>query len=372
MFSTNEGLVTMESWTSQHRAFVVETFFKHGDSVTVTQRKFRSHFHISPRGKVPTRNTILQWIQNFRETGSALKKKPGGSARSVRTPGNVEAVRHAILNSPRRSAKQHSQALGLSNTSVRRILHDLNFHPYKIVTVQMLKPQDIMRRILFANKMREMLDENPDITLLMSDEAHFHLNGAVNKQNCRYWAQNNPKELHQQPLHSDKVTVWAAVAKFGVIGPYFFEEGGRAVTVNSERYQIMLREYLVPELRRRRLSRCQVYFQQDGATCHTSNESIAEVRRLFPGKVISKRGDVDWPPCSPDLTPCDYFLWGYLKNKVYMEKPSTLNELKGAIKREICSIPRNMLEKVMANFAHRVDECIENEGRHLTNVVFHK
>ena len=40
--------------------------------------------------------------------------------------------------------------------------------------------------------------------VLMSDEAHFHLNGAVNKQNCRYWAAENPREIHQKPLHSPK------------------------------------------------------------------------------------------------------------------------------------------------------------------------
>ncbi|XP_026684994.1 uncharacterized protein LOC113470619 [Diaphorina citri] len=122
-----------------------------------------------------------------------------------------------MQQSPRRSARQHAQALGLSRTSFTRILHDLNFHPHKIAVVQMLKPQDITRRILFCNTMKKILDDDPDIQLFMSDEAHFHLNGEVNKPNCRYWAQNNPSELHQQPLHSEKVTAWAAV-KTAVIG----------------------------------------------------------------------------------------------------------------------------------------------------------
>lgn len=361
----------MESWTPQHRAFAVEAYFKNGESVIIAQRKFRVHFHISAHGKIPSSRAIRMWVKNFRETGSALKKKPGGSVRRVRTSENTESVRQAIQHSPRRSARQHAQALGLSRTSLTRILHELNFHPYKIAVVQMLKPQDIMRRILFCNTMKEILDKDPDIHLFMSDEAHFHLNGVVNKQNCRYWAQNNPRELHQRPLHSEKVTVWAAVSKSCVIGPYFFEEDGRAVTVNAQRYQRMLREFLVPELRRRGLSRCRLYFQQDGATCHTSNESIAEVKRLFPGKVISKRGNVDWPPCSPDLSACDFFLWGYLKNKVYIHKPRTLDELKDAISQEIRNIPREMLERVMSNFARRLDLCIQNEGRHLPSVVFH-
>lgn len=346
----------------------MKAFLENGQSVIIAQRKFRKHFHIGANGKVPTRNTVLLWVKNFRETGSVLKKKPGGSIRSVRTPGNTETVRLAMQQSPRRSARQHAQALGLSRTSFTRILHDLNFHPYKIAVVQMLKPQDITRRILFCNTMKKILDDDPDIQLFMSDEAHFHLNGEVNKQNCRYWAQNNPSELHQQPLHSEKVTAWAAVSKSCVIGPYFFEENGRTVTVNAQRYLRMLREFLVPELRRRGLSCSRIYFQQDEATCHTSNESIAEVKRLFPGKVISKRGDFDWPPCSPDLSSCDFFLWGYLKNMVYIHKPRTLDELKDAINLEIRAIPREMLGTVMSNFTHKLDECIQNEGHHLTSV----
>ena len=101
---------------------------------------------------------------------------------------------------------------------------------------------------------------------------------------------------------------------------------------------------LVPELRLRGLSRCRLYFQQDGATCHTSNESTAQAKRVFPGKVISKRGDFDWPPCSPDLIAYDFFLWRYLKNKVYMHKRKSLHEIKNAIRQENHDIPWEMLE----------------------------
>ncbi|KAI5736797.1 hypothetical protein M8J76_007202 [Diaphorina citri] len=80
-----------------------------------------------------------------------------------------------------------------------------------------------MRRILFYNTMKEIIEEEPDIHLLMS-EAHFHLNGTVNKQNFRYWAQDNSRQLHERPLHSEKVTVWAAVSKSRVIGPYFLKK----------------------------------------------------------------------------------------------------------------------------------------------------
>jgi hypothetical protein len=85
----------------------------------------------------------------------------------------------------------------------------------------------------------------------MTDEANFHLCGNVSSQNCRYWATENQRDIHQKPLHSEKVIVWCGVASFGVISPYFFEdEESGAVTVDSASYTEMLRTFLEPELQR--------------------------------------------------------------------------------------------------------------------------
>jgi hypothetical protein len=59
------------------------------------------------------------------------------------------------------------------------------------------------------------------------------------------------------------------------------------------------------------------YFQQDSATCHTSNVSMELIESFFPDHVISK---AMWPPKSPDLTSPDFFLCGLLKDRVYANK----------------------------------------------------
>ena len=213
----------MDQWGYQHRAFVVEMFFKNGESVTVTQRKFCLHFNVAQNWMIPSQNTILLWLHNFHTTASAMNKKHGGSAWTVRTPENIEVVRNAVEQSPCRSAVRHVQALRVSDTTVRRILHqDLNFHPYKLMFVQELKQQDFARRKTFAETMLQMFEEDPELVILTSDKAHFHLNGSVNKQNLHYWLTTNPRQVHEHLLQCDRVTVWAAVAWFGVIGPYFF------------------------------------------------------------------------------------------------------------------------------------------------------
>ena len=104
-------------------------------------------------------------------------------------------MRNAVDQSPHQSAVRHAQALRLS---VRRILHqDLNFHPYKLMIVQELNQQDFGRRITFAETVLQMFEEDPELVIVTSDKAHFHLNGNVNKQNFRYWSPMNPQQLHE-------------------------------------------------------------------------------------------------------------------------------------------------------------------------------
>ncbi|GFV60265.1 uncharacterized protein TNCV_4590911 [Trichonephila clavipes] len=138
--------------------------------------------------------------------------------------------------------------------------------------------------------------------ILFSDEAHFWLNGYVNKQNCRIWSEANPQVYVETPLHPEKLTVWCALWAGGIIGPYF-------------------------DL----------------------------LKDTFGDRLISRFGPVNWPPRSCDLTPLDYFLWGYVKSLVYADKPQTLDHLEDNIRRVIADIRPQMLEKVIENSTSRLD-----------------
>ena len=103
--------------------------------------------------------------------------------------------------------------------------------------------------------------------IFFSDEAHFWLNGYVNKQNCRIWSEDNPQVYVKTPLHPEKMTVWCALWAGGIIGPYFFKnDDGQNVTVNGDRYRAMITNIFIPELNNHDVQ--ELWFQQDGATCH--------------------------------------------------------------------------------------------------------
>ena len=84
----------------------------------------------------------------------------------------------------------------------------------------------------------------------------------------------------------------------GIIGPIFLEV---VVTVNGDRYRTMLNEFLFTKIEEEDI--CSIWFQQDGATCHTAEAALDVLRPVFKDRIISRRADVVWPPRSCDLTP---------------------------------------------------------------------
>ena len=91
----------------------------------------------------------------------------------------------------------------------------------------------------------------------------------------------------------------------------------------------MLNEFLFTKIEEKDIGT--IWFQQDGATCHTANATLNVLRPVFEDHIISRRADVVWPPRSWDLTPLDYYLQGAVKDKCYADKPDTIDALKDNI-----------------------------------------
>jgi len=155
-----------------------------------------------------------------------------------------------------------------------------------------------------------------------------------------------------------------------MIGPYFLEnEPGNAVTVNRVRYRHMTTEFLWPQLDGMDVEG--MWFQQDDATCHTACETTELLREKFPGRVNSSNGDRNWPPRSCDLTPCDFFLWGFVKFRIYVNKPQKIPELKVEFRRVIGETEPQLCGNVIENFVKRARVFQQSRGGHLWDIVFH-
>ncbi|GFX12045.1 putative LOC100569746 [Trichonephila clavipes] len=94
------------------------------------------------------------------------------------------------------------------------------------------------------------------------------------------------------------------------------------------------------------------------------------LKDTFGDRLISRFGLVNWPPRSCDLTPLDYFLWGYVKSLVYADKPQTLDHLEDNIRRVIADIRPQMLEKVIENWTSRLDYIRASRGSPMPEIIF--
>ncbi|GFV56380.1 putative transposable element [Trichonephila clavipes] len=122
------------------------------------------------------------------------------------------------------------------------------------------------------------------------------------------------------PQVSEKLTVWCALWAGGIIGPYFFKnDEGHNVTVNGDRYRAMINNFFIPDFNNHDVQ--ELWFQQDGATCHTPRATIDLLKDMFGDRLISRFGPVNWPPRSCNLTPLDYFLWGHVfEEMLYLQE----------------------------------------------------
>jgi len=93
---------------------------------------------------------------------------------------------------------------------------------------------------------------------------------------------------------------------------------------------------------------------------------MAEIQSFFGDHIISK---VLWPLRSPDLTPSDYFLWGYLKGRVYQNESRTTDALKANITAEIQAVTADVLARAFQNMARRVQSCMDANGGHFQHML---
>ncbi|GFW23675.1 uncharacterized protein TNCV_2032181 [Trichonephila clavipes] len=141
-----------------------------------------------------------------------------------------------------------------------------------------------------------------------------------------------------------------------------------SATLNGDRYRAMITNFFIPELNNHDVQ--ELWFQQDGATCHTARATIDLLKDTFGDRLISRFGPVNWPPRSCDLTPLDYFLCGYVMSLVYADKPKTLDHLEDNIRRVIAGIRPQMLEKVIENWTSRLDYIRASRGSHMPEIIF--
>ncbi|XP_063919174.1 uncharacterized protein LOC135134425 [Zophobas morio] len=361
------------AFTLEHKTFMIESYFRNGQkidgqwqySIPDTWTEFKEQFPNNIVDYANFCNALKRSVGQFRETGS-LQRKPGtGRTKNKRTPENIENVRAIMDEVPITSVRHLQQQVDLSYGTCRTILKkDLGLFAYRLQCVQELHHGDFPIRREYCEWFLNTFDDELLEKTFFTDEAWFHLSGYVNSQNMRMWNQEKPPFYVEAPLHAQKIGVWAAISRRRIIGPFFFNGNLTAIRYLEEILGPFIRELHDDEL-------AFGFFQQDGATAHTAQITIATLREFFDQRVIGRNTEHIWPPRSCDLTPADFFLWPHLKNTIYCTPVNDLEVLGNRITEKINEINNNevMLNNVIDAVRRRVLLCLQENGEHFQHLL---
>ena len=102
---------------------------------------------------------------------------------------------------------------------------------------------------------------------------------------------------------------------------------------------------------------------------HCSSASLDWLRTHFGDRVISRKLTIEWSPNSPDLSPLDFFLCGYVKSKAYVGRPQSIGDLKTAITQVIAEISVEQCRRMVDHFRRRIRVCLNRRGQHFEHTL---
>ena len=205
--------------------------------------------------------------------------------------------------------------------------------------------------------------------LSVSDEAWFSLGGHVfNRKNTVLYSpqgKGTPDQWFSESSQAQqKVMVFSIVHGSGqVFGPYFLKAG---VNLNQYGYKRLLSHTVFPDMKRRlgQAGFDSTCWQQDGAKPHTANSNMDYLDGIFGPNMLalkSRQGEA-WAPSSPDMSACDFWLWGHLKEKVYKPMPTSMAQLKNRIVEEMGKIPPEMVKEAVYSTKKRARQMVKCQG----------
>jgi histone-lysine N-methyltransferase SETMAR len=298
---------------------------------------------------------VFYWVAEIRGGREDLsdERRPG------RPPdvGIDTILAHRLEKDPHTTARKLALSLGVSPQTVVAHLHkSLGMKNYHLRWVpHELDDDQKAERARCARLMLEELDRHAETNfhyLLTGDESWM----LYDQQPSRMWAIDREHvDTIVRPSHHARKTM--VTVFFGINGPAVVKilpQGAKFTTEYfiDEILQPLQRKFN-PNARPGRISPFELHF--DNAPVHNSKAATQKLMEYGMCRLVH-------PPYSPDLAPCDFFLFGYLREKLKDMKYDTPEDLEDAVLETISTIPRSMLTDVFADWRQRLAKCIQVEG----------
>ncbi|HLJ31149.1 MAG TPA: transposase [Candidatus Babeliales bacterium] len=349
-------------------AVLMNLFILFGQCDRIITRTCRNFNEMYPNLPPMNLKKFIRIQNNFTEFGSALKA-PRNLPRPVTSNEDNEINVLAYFQVfPQSSIRCAQDDLGITYSSVQRILVKHNMHDYKFTKVQAMKPQDPQHRVEFCEMLLVRTQEDPNFLnkIIWTDESKFSREGIFNRRNSHFWASENPhvtKEAGFQEKFSFNVFCMLMDNQLHYV---IYEE-----SLNSRNYVNILRtdvENFVDNMPLEDYRSC--WYQLDGAPAHCTREVSAELDRIFDDRWIRRLGPWNWPPRSPDLNPLDFYLWGMFKEKVYKSPVNSKEELLLRVTQEFRNLDPTEIRSATTNAVNtRILKCLDVNGQRFEHLL---
>ena len=324
-------------------------------------RRTRQHFLDAGLG---VSVTYLSQIRSGKDRVNRItsKKRPGPQPKL--SASQVLSILKRVDNSNPPSERDLASMYNVSQTTINKTIKKYGRRVVKKPQVHAMSDDTIEKRYKRSWNLYRLLRKNRWMKVVTCDEAWFYLKDSRGKTSIQYLRANqkrNQAEVLTRVTHSKGVMVWIAFCADGFFIPIFVTPGAK---IDSDYYcsnviKPFYREYI------KRYPDNNLLFHQDSAPAHVSRKTTAFMDSLRL-QYITKH---QWMPSSPDCSPCDYWLFGYLKNRMKRRKAKTINGLKKVLKDEVKKIPLTMIHNALRSWPRRCRLVYYNKGHNIENLL---
>lgn len=346
---------------------ILNLFYIHGECDRVVARTCRLFNERYPELPPMSEKIFRRYQSNFLLHGRV--EAPNTTKKRVVDDENNEVDVLTYFDVlPTSSIRKAELEVNLSKSSTQRILRKHKMHDYKFVKVQANDQEDWIRRLNFCETILNHCegDQNFLKKIIWTDEAKFNNEGVFNRRNLHLWGNENPHAVREQGFQRRFSFNVFALMMDNKLLHFIYDDN-----LNAQHYLEILRTVVTDFLDDLPLNTAEsAWYQMDGAPAHSTNEVREQLNGMFHNRWIGLRGPLLWPPRSPDLTPLDFYLWGTIKNKVYVTPVQTRENLIERVTMAFDSISPDEIRRATNNgFRRRVQKCSELNGHHFEHTL---
>lgn len=308
-----------------------------------------------------SRPRVFEWHKRFKSGREEVEDDPkSGRPSTTKTAENIDRVNQLVRSDRRLTVRMIAEELSLNRESVRTILvQELGMRKVCAKMVPKLLSDDQKEhRVNVCQDLLEKIGEDPEFLgrVITGDETWvFQYDPETKRQSLQWMTPNSPRPKKARMSKSKiKVMLTAFFDQKGLVHHEFVPEGQ---TVNQHFYQQVLNR-LHDRVRRSRraLWRDKSWLlHHDNAPAHTA----LSVRQFLANKQITA---LDHPPYSPDLAPCDFWLFPRLKTVLKGTHFASVEEIKATVTRELRDLKEEDFAQCFRGWQKRMQKCINSGG----------